>query len=111
MKQNKLSHDEIKEFKAKIRKSFAQFRRMGYFARQNFMCCQTCAWAEIPKNESKKAVFYHNQDSEDILSGKLHVAWSGDGDEIVKVFNSNGLFVSWAGVNKSRIIVMAKEGL
>jgi len=50
--------------KEKITKAFKEIRKNGYFARQNFLCCQSCGWASIPEQKVEKAVFYHRQDNE-----------------------------------------------
>ena len=38
-------------FKAALTQSFKDLRRLGYFARQNFECCQSCAWATVPEEK------------------------------------------------------------
>ena len=63
----------------RINNAFKELRKRGYFARQNFMCCQTCGWAGVPDNKADKAVFYHAQDKEHLeKTGKLYLAWAGD---------------------------------
>ena len=90
--------------KSRITKAFSELRKLGYFARQNFLCCQSCAWAEVPENKSEKVVFYHNQDNDNLKSeGKCHLAWSGDGNEIVSVLNKHGVKTEWDGSSNTRI--------
>jgi hypothetical protein len=48
-----------------LTKAFAELRKNGYFAKQNFLCCQSCGWAALSDEEAKNAVFYHNQDYRD----------------------------------------------
>ena len=48
----------------RLREAFKDLRKAGYFARQNFTCCQSCAWAEIPEEKSDKVVFYHAQEAQ-----------------------------------------------
>jgi hypothetical protein len=49
-----------------LTKAFAELRKNGYFAKQNFLCCQSCGWAELSEKEAEKVVFYHNQDYRDL---------------------------------------------
>jgi hypothetical protein len=49
-----------------LTKAFAELRKNGYFAKQNFLCCQSCGWAALSDEEAKNAVFYHNQDYRDL---------------------------------------------
>jgi len=80
--------------KSNLTKAFAALRKAGYFARQNFQCCQSCAWAAVPEAKEDKAVFYHNQDNESRLRGhKFHLAWSGDQHEICRILEENGVKV------------------
>lgn len=95
---------------SKLSKAFKQLRKLGYFARQNFWCCQSCGWAAIPDGECEKVVFYHSQDNEDKKEGKpFYLAWCGDGNEIVSVLQQNGIVVDWNGSENSRIRVSNYE--
>lgn len=82
----------------KLTVAFKALRKLGYFARKNFRCCQTCAWYEIDTDHPKyehNAVFYHNQDNAD-LQGKeqgCYLAWRGDAAQIKKVLEEAGLKV------------------
>ncbi len=87
-----------------VTKSFKELRSIGYFARQNFTCCQSCGWAEVPEDKSERAVFYHNQDYRSYKDGgDLYLAWAGDGDEICDILRGNGLEVEWEGSKDTRI--------
>jgi hypothetical protein len=91
-----------------LTKAFNQLRKKGYFARQNFMCCQSCGWASVPNEYGERAVFYHAQDKYDMKkSNEVYLAWAGNGQEIVKVFESNGFFVEWNGETTTRIKVIS----
>ena len=93
--------------KEKITKAFKEIRKNGYFARQNFLCCQSCGWASIPEQKVERAVFYHRQDNESFVKGgDLFLAWSGDGDLIKKILEDNGLKVKWDGTKGQRISVV-----
>lgn len=89
-----------------LTKAFKELRKHGYFARQNFTCCQSCGWAEVPEDKSDTAVFYHNQDYQSYKEGgDLYLAWSGDGNLICSVLRENGLDVEWEGTPDVRIRV------
>lgn len=89
---------------SKLTKAFKALRKAGYFARQNFWCCQTCGWADVPDGKEDKVVFYHHQDNDDRIAGQpFHVAWSGDGHEICRIFNENGITTDWDGSENKRI--------
>ena len=91
------------EAKAKLTIAFQKLRKAGYFARQNFTCCQSCGWAEVPENKSEKAVFYHSQDNGDIENGFVHLAWSGEGQEIVDILKTEFKDIEWDGTTSKRI--------
>ena len=86
--------------------AFKALRKAGYFARQNFMCCQSCGWAAVPEHKAEKVVFYHNQDAAYMKKGKdFCLAWTGDGHEICKILTENGIEVEWNGSEAQRITV------
>lgn len=98
-----------KSTRAKINMAFRRLRKAGYFAEQDFWCCNTCAGADMSDEELKKFVFYHNQDAESLKGTKLvrdmYVSWEGDGAEIVKIFEDCGLAVMWNGDPNIRIMI------
>jgi hypothetical protein len=75
------------------------------------LCVQHAAefrwgWAAVPPEQADKAVFYHEQDENDMKYGHgLHLAWTGDGAEIGTVFRANGFSVEWDGSNARRILI------
>lgn len=90
-----------------LSKAFKQLRKAGYFARQNFMCCQSCGWSAIPEEKSNKVVFYHSQDKEDINKDRdFYLAWAGNGAEILEIFKNNGILCEWDGTEETRIKVL-----
>jgi hypothetical protein len=92
--------------KKKLNTAFRQLRKSGYFAQQNFWCCQTCGWADVPDEYANKAVFYHRQDTPNIeKNNSVYLAWAGDGEEICNIFRENGLIVVWDGSSDNRILV------
>jgi hypothetical protein len=89
-----------------LSKAFAQLRKDGYFAKQNFMCCQSCGWAEMSEAEAEKAVFYHAQDAADLRKGDdLYLCWSGNGHQIARALEHHGMEVEWDGTTSTRIVV------
>ena len=103
--------------RAKIRKAFDELRKLGWFARQGFWCCQTCGCAAVPESYNNKFVFYHKQDAESINdNGDLdeHGMYlthgeGGNGTEIMEILNKHGLNVEWNGNNATRILVYHKD--
>jgi hypothetical protein len=95
------------EGKRKINNAFRSLRKKGYFARQNFWCCNTCGWHAVPDNQADKVVFYHEQAADDLKdTGECWLSWSGDANEIIKTFETAGVPASWDGdVNKKIKIV------
>lgn len=92
-----------------VTKAFKALRKSGYFARQNFACCQSCGLAELPDGTANY-VFYHSQDSDDLKeSGTCHLAWGGDGAEIVKILNANGVKTEWNGSPDVRIKMLCRQ--
>ena len=96
--------------KSRITSVFRDLRKIGYFAKQNFWCCQSCAWHDIPR-DVEKVVFYHKQDGAAIKNGilvaTLYLAWSGDGTQICNVLSSHGLNYEWNGDSDKRIKILA----
>lgn len=91
---------------AKLTNAFKELRKLGYFARQNWKCCQTCGWAEVPDDRSDRAVFYHAQDKATLdKQDYCYLAWDGDGQEIVAVLEKHNLIVNWNGSENTRIKV------
>jgi hypothetical protein len=89
-----------------LNNAFKDLRKAGYFARQNFTCCQSCGWSEIP-NGKEKVVFYHSQDNDDKIKGNdFHLAWSGDGKEICEILNRNGVLTEWNENENTRIKII-----
>ncbi len=94
-----------KNFRKKLTEAFQKLRRLGYLAKQRHTCCQSCGWAEVPDGFDDKAVFYHLQDNDDLLSNdsKIHLAWAGNHDEIIGVLTSVGIEASCENPPKTRI--------
>lgn len=98
--------------KAKIRSAFKELRKLGWFARMNFWCCQNCGCSAVPKKFNDKFTFYHNQDAESIdeygnIKDGMYLTHGegGDANEIVNTLRKHGLKVTWNGDNNTRILV------
>jgi len=90
--------------------AFKALRKEGFFARQNFWCCQSCGCAAVPEDKSEAYVFYHAQDKQDLVSkGSCYLAWSGDGAKIVEVLTAHGIKTEWDGSANTRIKMICKE--
>lgn len=83
---------------------FRDLRKLGYTAKQNWKCCQSCGWSAISYKQARKAVFYHGQDKWNLEhDGYCYLCWAGKGAEIVKVFTDRGIKVEWDGSKNTRI--------
>jgi hypothetical protein len=92
--------------KTNLSDAFALLRKRGYFAAENFLCCQSCGWDALSEEQARFAVFYHKQDAERLKEGgDLFLCWGGDGEEIVDILKNYGLEVNWDGSTNSRIMV------
>jgi hypothetical protein len=91
-----------------LTEGFKKLRKNGYFAKQNFWCCQTCGWSVVPEGRESKVVFYHNQDNESKRNGEpFHLCWSGDGHEIQRLLKECGVETEWNGKEETRIKVVS----
>jgi len=91
----------------KLTKAFKALRKAGYFAEQNFWCCQSCGWNAIPEDVIERVVFYHRQDAEALESkGECYVSWDGDVDEIIDILEENGIKTEWDGNISTRIKII-----
>lgn len=94
--------------KENLNNAFKELRKLGYFARQNFKCCQNCAWAAVPMDKAK-VVFYHAQDNEDLMRyGECYLAWTGDVDEIAAVLEKHGVLLKKPESEASRFEITIK---
>lgn len=117
-----------------LTKAFKLFRRAGFVARKNYLCCQSCAGAALgtmveamPAEKRKKVkgvVYFHNQDAEFFRrSGTVYLAYGqiaishnrvvglpaiDVGNAIVEILKSVGLDYEWDGSDDTRILVKKK---
>lgn len=96
---------------------FRELRKKGFVARQNYWCCQSCAWSavesEYDTNDDSNIVFYHNQDADAFENGNLesilYLAWQGDGETIRDTFEDYGFNVAWDGTKNKRIGILPRR--
>ena len=94
-----------------LREVFAELRKLGYFARTNFMCCAGCGWAAID-GDKEKVVFYNKQDNECKEIGRsFYLSWIGDAAEIIGALSRAGFPVMWDGNSGRRIRVLYSNWL
>jgi hypothetical protein len=94
----------------KLSIAFQRLEQAGYFARQNFWCCQSCGWADVPESHADKAVFYHEQDDERLVrTGEASLCWSGDARFICETFEAAGIATEWDGNDRHRIRIMGTK--
>lgn len=97
------------EKKSNLNEAFKELRKLGYFARQNFKCCQSCGWAAVPVDKAK-VVFYHHQDNERLMkSGVCDLAWSGDLEEIAGVLEKHGILLKKPESEATRFEISINE--
>lgn len=90
--------------------AFKALRKEGFFARQNFWCCQSCGCAAVPEDKAEAYVFYHAQDKDDLdRNGSCYLAFGGNGAKIVEILNANSIKTEWDGSENSRIKMICKE--
>lgn len=108
----------LSNLRAKIRGAFKTLRKAGYIARANFKCCQGCGNHAIGVEQNKKGiadddikcVFYHQQDHDAMREqGYVYCSWTGNGHEIARAFEHEGLVVEWDGTKGKRIKVRLRE--
>lgn len=91
--------------KEKITAAFRNLRKDKYFARQKWMCCQTCGCAALPEG-CENYVFYHAQDADQLAEkDQTYLAWGGDGALIKQRCEEAGLHVVWDGSDETRLLV------
>lgn len=108
----------MSEFKMRLTDAFKDLRKQGFFARQNFWCCQSCAWAAAP--DDKPVVFFHQQDASALREAEaargtrrfkaeevgVYLAFGPDaaaGQKIVDSLRRHGVDYTWDGTEDQRI--------
>lgn len=104
---------------------FAELNARGIFARENYLCCSSCACAAIPEDAAKELpnahgyCFYHLQDDDNRRDGESFYLGFGTidpnepnsaavavGYEIISVLNKHGVQTEWLGDADIRIHVI-----
>lgn len=99
-------HKDANKIARRIDDAFAALREMGFFAKANHTCCQSCGTAEIPEDKKNAYVFYHMQDTDYLKEdGICYLAWGGCGQTICSALREEGLEVDWDGSEHTRIKV------
>lgn len=109
--------DHFDDVRDRLSIAFIALRKSGMLARQNFQCCQGCAWAAISELPAGKngVVFYHRQDTDRLKrTGSCCLSFGGfDDDErnltvgrrVAEAMRAVGLRVDWEETAALRIEV------
>ncbi len=121
-------------FKIRLNNAFKEMRKKGLVARQNYLCCQTCAGygittdtakrikeGKVKKEDVKGCVFYHHQDTEGLRkhhslylaygpmdseeSGLIGLEETQVGAIVCECLKNNELEYEWNGSGHQRILV------
>jgi len=121
----------VEQNRKQLVEAFEDLRKMGFIARANYLCCQSCAGYAIADKVSqmskekaakvKGCVYWHGQDEDDILErGGLYLAYGridttahGEvglsteevGKAVVELLGKYGLKAEWNGDGNDRIWV------
>jgi hypothetical protein len=128
VKEDTMAHKDYSEVKNRVHIAFEVLREQKFIARENYWCCQTCAWASLEGVKERMLsqgkpitgyVFYHRQDHDGLKSeGDLYLAFDGEaidqveaGKAIEAAMHGVGLLVTWNGSASTRIKVSLKEDM
>jgi len=124
--------------KSSLNRAFADLRKLGYIAKQGFMCCNGCAGNKLANDLAAKpeearrevsgAVFYTKQEKDTLLErgefylsyGRIHVYEKGKstaygrptvkvGKVVVETLTKYGIEVEWDGSPDQKILVKGIE--
>jgi hypothetical protein len=114
--------DKGVEVRARLTKAFTSLRKMGFIARQNFLCCQGCACSQlsviVANNPKVFGVLHYNKQEGERLRNYGSVMLSFDaksekeedakfvGKIIFETLKLFGLLVSWNGCTDEKIKVL-----
>jgi hypothetical protein len=114
---NDLNDDDYRDFRNRLTIMFKSLKHdHGFqFARQNFLCCQSCAGYHVGTLSDERVAagkpaitryaFYHRQDAEGWVRGDLYIAFGDDddaGEAIRTAAHDAGLAVIWDGSVNTR---------
>jgi hypothetical protein len=120
--------------KVRLNEAFRALRKHGLIARQNFMCCSSCACSQIANDAEKLVdkgqkiaggVFYHKQDGDNLRDGReFYVRFGqidtqkhgvlGISDEqigrlVIQEFEKARIRAQWDGNIRTAILVQPGE--
>jgi hypothetical protein len=116
-RQNDLNDDDYRDFRRRLTVMFKSLKHdhRFQFARQNFLCCQSCASYHVGTLSDERVAagkpaitryaFYHRQDAEGWVDGDLYIAFGDDelaGHDIRTAALDAGLAVIWDGSVNTR---------
>jgi hypothetical protein len=114
----------------KIKKLFVDLEReLGFLAKFNWTCCQSCGWGDLYKycqndgvhSDEKNIIFCHMQDCDysfglnrhgepkSKMINDLSLTWSGDGHKIKEAIESRGFQVEWDGKAGTRLQIKSSN--
>jgi hypothetical protein len=124
----------VEDMKVRLNRAFAALRRQGLIARQNYLCCSSCAGYSITEDAVKRVgkgkkvngcVFYHRQDTERFLEGNTLFLAYGELDStelgtiglptaqvgalVMAALEAEGLEPHWDGDPNARIELDPEE--
>jgi hypothetical protein len=127
--------EKITAGRKRLRAAFADLRKAGYLARQNYLCCYGCAGYALTGRAAelvaagkavRGAVFYHRQDADDLAKlgrcylgfGPLHHSPGAGkpeqtigihpeevGYELMAVLHRHNIAAAWDGNPDTRILI------
>jgi hypothetical protein len=107
----------------KLDAAFAELESNGILARQDYLCCGTCAHAGLyaemqqapPDSSVRGYVFYHGQDTEGAIYGSIYLGYGsmecteetmvGVANTVVETLRDHGITCEWNGQTNARILV------
>lgn len=127
----KINKNLIAAIRSKVNLAFEELSSMGFIARTNFLCCRTCATAELSdlaiRANQDRVVYWHGQDEDSFKeTGNLVIRYfyappddTDDdtleieiqiGEQVATALRSAGLNVSWDGDPNKCIVVTGISG-
>lgn len=109
-----------------LRRAFAEMRKCGILAEEDFLCCMSCGVSEMERMAEQYPAdaqpvgycFFHGQDTDSLLEhGRSMLAFNGFGDTagepvgniIVGCLKRAGVRVKWDGDTRHRIEFWVKR--
>jgi hypothetical protein len=117
----------MSEIKARLNAAFAEIRKAGLFAQQNFMCCSGCALADaaikccVPGRKERGVVYYTQQDNDALREvGKCYIRFAsfnrekdlsiGDiADVVTTALARQAIQIEWDGNTAHAILAFLPE--